>query len=175
MEALRAFLSKLGFTEIEGVAQLEKFEAFLPLLTFVLFIYAVYKMIAFARLKHEYNQLQAQMDRVLLREKVEQEKLDAKADLDAFFVKEEGAHPQLQIVNRNKSLATNVRIDFPEGNNLIIQKDIESTFPLPTLNMYKPVNLSIAVYNNAPRKILVKLIWDDGFKMKNEKIIRASY
>lgn len=163
-------------TQIEQlVTQFDALLPYIPVLTGVILIYAIYQTVQYARLKNQFDQLQVQMERVLLREKIVLQQASEKADLDAQFVKTDGKHTKLQIVNRNKPLATNVRIDFPEGNQLIIQKEIDAKFPLASLNMHTPIELSIAVYNNAPRKIVLQLIWDDGFQMKNIKTIEASY
>lgn len=163
-------------------SQIEQLEAhfdallpYSPVITGLILIYTVYKIVQYARLKNEFDQLQVQMERVLLREQAVLRQEAEKAELNAQFVKTDGKHTKLQIVNLNKPLATNVRIAFPEGNHLIIQKEIDAKFPLASLNMHKPIELSIAVYNNAPRKIILQLIWDDGFQINNAKTIEASY
>jgi hypothetical protein len=158
------------------VEEFEKLEAFLPYITLFLLLYAVYKSIRYAQVKSELESLQAQMDRLLLRERAAETAQGEKADLYAEFVKVEGDnHPKLRVTNLNKSLAKNVRIEFPEGNKVLLKPDIDAVFPIPVLNMHKAIDLSIAVYNNSPRKLTVDLIWDDGFQDNNVKTIKASY
>ncbi len=158
------------------IEQLEQLEVFLPYITLILFLYVIYKKVRYAQLKSEYEDLQQQMDRLFLREQASEAVKSEKADLGAEFVKVEGDnHPKLLIKNLNKSLAKNVRIEFPEGNKVILQNDIDATFPIASLNQHKEILLSIAVYNNAPRKVVVDLIWDDGFQENNVKTIKAAY
>lgn len=158
------------------VEEFEKLAVFLPYITPVLILYIIYKKVRYAQLKADFDNLQLQMDRLLVREKSAEVIAGEKADLYAEFVKTDADHhPKLQITNKNKSLAKNVRIEFPQGNKVLLKNDIDAVFPIPVLNMHKAIDLSIAVYNNSPRKITIDLIWDDGFQDNNIKTITVSY
>ncbi len=151
-------------------------EPYLPYAIAVLLIYVIYKKFRYHQLKKDYEELQAQMDRVLLRQKAELAQQDQKAELAVDFVKhDDDSHPKLRIRNLNQALAHNIRIDFPQGNNLLLKKEVEAIFPVETLNSHKEILLSIAVYNNAPRKIAIELTWDDGFNVNNARSFTPSY
>lgn len=160
----------------EQISQLEQLEGFMPYVALFLFIYAIYKKLQYHRLKQEHAQLQEQMDRLFLRQQAEEAQASEKAELDVQFIRhEDERHPKLQIRNLTTSLAKNIRIEFPDGNNLILQQDIEQQFPVAVLNKHKAIECAIAVYNNAPRKIKVELIWDDGFQDNNVRAFHPHY
>jgi len=151
-------------------------EPYLPYIVLFLILYIIYKKFRYHQLKKDYESLQQQMDRVLLREQATLAQEGEKADLQAEFVKSDhDSHPKLRIRNVNQALAKNIRIDFPNGNNLLLKKEVDAIFPIDTLNKHKEILLSIAVYNNAPRKIAIELIWDDGYNMNNSKLLTPSY
>lgn len=165
---------------VEQVSELSEtislVEPYLPYVVIFLVLYIIYKKFRYHQLKKDYESLQLQMDRVLLREQVELAQEGEKADLEAEFVKSDhDSHPKLRIRNVNQALAKNIRIDFPNGNNLLLKKEVDAIFPIATLNKHKEILLSIAVYNNAPRKIAIELIWDDGYNMNNTKYLTPSY
>lgn len=156
--------------------QVEAIEPFLPYVVLVLVAYIVYKKFRYHQLKKDYAELQQQMDRVLLRQQAEESQEGQKADLEVDFVKvDHDSHPKLRIRNVNQALANNIRIGFPAGNNLLLKKEVDAVFPVASLNKHKEILLSIAVYNNAPRKIAIELIWDDGYNMNNAKSFTPSY
>lgn len=165
---------------VEQVSELSEaialIEPYLPYIVLFLILYIIYKKFQHHQLKKDYESLQQQMDRVLLREQAEQAQEGQKADLEADFVKSDhDSHPKLRIRNINQALAKNIRIDFPNGNNLLLKKEVDAIFPIATLNKHKEILLSIAVYNNAPRRIAIELIWDDGYNMNNSKQFTPSY
>lgn len=163
--------------QVNAVAdQVSAIEPYLPYIVFVLIAYIIYKKFRYHQLKKDYEALQEQMDRVLLREQAVQTQQGQKAELVVDFVKlADESHHKLRIRNLNQALANNIRIDFPSGNNLLLKKEVDAIFPVASLNKHKEILLSIAVYNNAPRKIDLELIWDDGYNMNNAQSYHASY
>lgn len=165
---------------VEQVSELSEtislIEPYLPYVVLFLIFYIIYKKFRYHQLKKDYESLQLQMDRVLLREQAELAQEGEKADLEAVFVKSDhDSHPKLRIRNVNRALAKNIRIDFPNGNNLLLKKEVDAIFPIDSLNSHKEILLSIAVYNNAPRRIAIELTWDDGYNMNNTKHLTPSY
>ncbi len=165
---------------VEQVSELSEaialIEPYLPYIVLLLILYIIYKKFQYHQLKKDYESLQQQMDRVLLREQAEQAQEGQKADLEADFVRSDhDSHPKLRIRNVNQALAKNIRIDFPNGNNLLLKKEVDAIFPITTLNKHKEILLSIAVYNNAPRRIAIELTWDDGYNMNNTKQFTPGY
>jgi hypothetical protein len=68
-------------------------------------------------------------------------------------------------------MARNVRIEFPEGNDLVPLSDIDNKFPLESLDTFQSVELVAAVHMGTKRKQIVRLIWSDDSAEYNEKIV----
>jgi hypothetical protein len=108
----------------------------------------------------------------LLLEKEKNEAVDdKKADLGASFIKLGSSNYRLKIWNKGKAPARNVLVDFPDGNEVVIQSEVDDKFPLEFLDKLQSVELIAAVAMNTKRKHTVRLIWSDDFKAKNEKIV----
>ncbi|MDP3183422.1 MAG: hypothetical protein Q8M54_11480 [Desulfobaccales bacterium] len=108
----------------------------------------------------------------LLLEKERSEALNKKqADLGASFIKIGSNDRRLKIWNKGKAAARNVMIEFPEGNNILIQSEIDQKFPLELLDTYQSVELIAAGALGMKRKHPIRLIWSDDSSERNEKIV----
>ena len=96
---------------------------------------------------------------------------DKKADLGAAFIKLGSSNYRLKIWNKGKAPARNVLIDFPDGNDVVLQSDVNNKFPLEFLDKFQSVELIAAVMMDTKRKHTVRLIWSDDFNGNNEKIV----
>ena len=94
---------------------------------------------------------------------------DKKADLGATFVKLGSSKHRLKIWNKGNATARNVKLEFPEGNDVLIQSDIDEKFPLESLEKYQSVELIAAVHMGTRRKHVIRLIWEDDAQEYNEK------
>jgi hypothetical protein len=93
------------------------------------------------------------------------------ADLGASFIKIGSNNRRLKIWNKGKVTARNVRIEFPEGNEVVIQGDIDRKFPLESLDTFQSVELIASVHLGTKAKHPIRLIWDDDSGERNEKIV----
>ena len=94
-----------------------------------------------------------------------------KADLGASFVKLGSNKYRLKIWNKGRAPARNVHIDFPEGNDAVIDSEISEKFPLEILERHQAVELIAAVSMGTKRKHTVRLMWADDFSDNNEKTV----
>ena len=92
-----------------------------------------------------------------------------KADLRAKFIRPD-PHKKyhLEIRNKGKGTARNVRIEFPEGDDLVLESDVDCKFPLEVLAPDKAVELVALIGCGRGNKQLIKLIWDDDSGKNNE-------
>jgi hypothetical protein len=67
-----------------------------------------------------------------------------------------------------------VRIDFPDGNDVVPQSEIERKFPLESLEQYQSVGLIAAVSMDTKSKHTIRLAWLDDCSEKNEKTVYAT-
>jgi hypothetical protein len=96
---------------------------------------------------------------------------EKKADLGTSFLKLGSSQYKLKVWNKGKSVARNVRIEFPEGNDCILESDISQKFPLEALDPQQSVELIAVVgMDNTKPKHVIKLIWADDHSDHNEKM-----
>ena len=92
------------------------------------------------------------------------------ADLGASFIKLGSSKHRLKVWNKVSSTAKNVRIEFPEGNDVIIESEITDKFPMESLERHQSVELIAAIHSQTKRKHVVRLIWEDDAQSYNEKL-----
>lgn len=96
---------------------------------------------------------------------------EKKADLGASFVKLGSSSYRLKIWNKGKSVARHVRVEFPDGNDVVLGRELEEKFPLESLEPHQAVELIAAVMVRTKRKHTIKLMWSDDFQKSNEKTV----
>ena len=96
--------------------------------------YSIYKTLKFNKIQIDVQSIQNELNKLLLRRETIEALDNAKADLSANFIKlGQSSGYRLKIFNKGKTAARNVRIEFPDGNEILIPSDIESKFPLEAL------------------------------------------
>lgn len=113
----------------------------------------------------------SKLNNLLLEKEASEALKNKKADLGANFIKLGSTKYSLKIWNKGKITARNVRIEFPEGNDFLIQSEINEKFPLESLDTFQAVELVAAVAFGTKRKHPIRLIWSDDFGENNEKIV----
>lgn len=96
---------------------------------------------------------------------------EKKADLGATVIKVGSSNYRVKIWNKGKAPARNITIDFPDGNDLIINSEVERKFPLEVLDRLQAVELIAAVHMGTKSKHTVRLTWSDDFRATNEKTV----
>lgn len=133
--------------------------------------YATWKTFKFNERQNALIESQERLNKLLLDKEASEVVNIKKADLGATFVKLGSHKHRLKIWNKGKSAARNVLLDFPEGNDCLIQSDIDSKFPLEILETHQSVELIAAVSMDTKSKHPIKLIWSDDFSEHNEKMV----
>lgn len=133
--------------------------------------YATWKTFKFNEKQNMLIESQARLNKLLLEKETSEVLNIKKADLGATFIKLGSSKYRLKIWNKGKSAARNVSLEFPEGNDCLIQSDIDAKFPLEILETHQSVELIAAVSMNTKSKHPIKLIWSDEFSESNEKVV----
>lgn len=133
--------------------------------------YAVWKTVQFNNRQKSLIESQERLNLRLLEREDADSVADKKADLGATFVKLGSSKYRLKIWNKGKATARNVSIEFPDGNNCIVESDVSEKFPLEALDTHQSVELIAAVHMQTKRKHAIKLIWSDEFSQSNEKTV----
>lgn len=132
--------------------------------------YATWTTTKFNERQKSLIESQEKLNLALLEKEALERDNDKKADLGTTFVKLGSNKYRLKIWNKGKGQAKNVKIEFPDGNDIVSQNDIDAKFPLETLDEYQSVELIASVHLGTKGKHAVKLIWSDDLKQHNEKI-----
>lgn len=133
--------------------------------------YAAWKTVQFNDKQKLLIESQEKLNKRLLEREESESISDKKADLGASFIKLGSSKYRLKIWNKGKNTARNVSIEFPEGNDCILQSDVTEKFPLEVLDTHQSVELIAAVHMGTKSKHAIKLIWSDEFSQQNEKIV----
>jgi len=138
-------------------------------LALLLSAYATWKTFQFNERQKSLIESQEKLNILLLEKERNESLVEKKANLGASFIKLGNSKYKLKIWNQGKATAHHVRIEFPEGNNIIAPWDIDRKFPLETLETYQSVELNTFMTMGTRSKLAVKLMWSDEHNQRNEK------
>ena len=133
--------------------------------------FSAWKTIQFNSRQKSLIESQKQLNLRLIQREDAEAKDEKKANLGTNFLKLGSTQYKLRIFNKGKAAARNVRIEFPEGNDCILESDISQKFPLEALDPQQSVELIAVVgMDNTKPKHVIKLIWADDHSDHNEKM-----
>lgn len=139
-------------------------------LAFLLSGYATWQTISFNKKQKSLVESQEKLNNLLLEKENADSLREKKADLGASFIKLGSNKYRLKIWNKGASTARNVRIEFPEGNDMVSDSEVTDKFPMESLERYQSVELIAAVGMQTKGKHVVRLIWEDDSNPHNEKL-----
>ncbi|HTO17999.1 MAG TPA: hypothetical protein VL129_02460 [Pseudomonas sp.] len=139
-------------------------------LAFLLSSYATWQTVSFNKKQKSLVESQEKLNNLLLEKENEDSLKEKRADLGASFIKLGSSKYRLKIWNKGSSTARNVKIEFPEGNDVVIDSEVADKFPMESLERHQSVELIAAVHMQTKRKHVVRLIWEDDAQSHNEKL-----
>lgn len=101
--------------------------------------FATWKTCRFNERQKSLLESQEKLNTLLLEKESNDAVSDKKADLGASIIRLGNSKYRLKIWNKGKSVARNISIEFPEGDDLVSQSEVEEKFPLESLDTYQPV------------------------------------
>ena len=140
-------------------------------MAFLLSGYATWKIFRFNERQKALIEIQEKLNNLLLEKEKSEAANEKRADLGTSFITLGNSKYRLKIWNKGKAIAKNIHIEFPEGNDVLIQSEMAAYFPLESLDRYQSVELIAAVAMQTKRKHMLRLIWSDESGEKNEKIV----
>lgn len=143
-------------------------------LAFLFSIYATVKTIQFNNRQQSLIESQEKLNNLLLEKEAFDSASERQANLGASFIKLGSGKYRLKIWNKGKAVARNVNLEFPEGNDVLIESDIKEKFPLEVLDTHQSVELIAAVHMGIKPKHAIRLIWSDEHSERNEKLVYAT-
>jgi|TARA_R110001583_G_scaffold60939_1_gene180679 hypothetical protein len=139
-------------------------------LAFLLSGYATWQTISFNKRQKSLVESQEKLNNLLLEKENEDVLKGKSADLGASFIRLGSSKYRLKIWNKGTATAKNVRIEFPEGNHVVIGSEVTDKFPMESLERHQSVELIAAVHSQTKRKHVIRLIWEDDAQSHNEKL-----
>lgn len=139
-------------------------------LAFLLSGYATWQTVSFNKKQKSLVESQEKLNNLLFEKENEGIVKEKSADLGASFIKLGSSKYRLKIWNKGSATARNVRIEFPEGNDVVIGSEVSDKFPMESLERHQSVELIAAVHMQTKRKHVVRLIWEDDVQTHNEKL-----
>lgn len=147
------------------------FSDILAILALLLSLIATITTIRFNGRQQSLLASQEMLNQRLLAREENEARASTQADLSANLVKV-GKHGwRLKIYNRGRAAARNVTVESTKENGLLIQSDVDSKFPLASLEPAHGVELMALVHMGSPSKHEVTLRWTDDLNDSNEKTI----
>lgn len=139
-------------------------------LALLLSTYATWQTVSFNKKQKSLVESQEKLNKLLLEKEHEGVIRDKSANLGASFIKLGSSKYRLKIWNKGSSAARNVRIEFPEGNDIINNSEVIEKFPMESLEKHQSVELIASVHMQTKRKHVIRLIWEDDAEQHNEKL-----
>jgi hypothetical protein len=141
------------------------------LLALGLSAYSMKKTFDFNKRQKEFIETNDKLNQLLLEKEMQEGLLQKKADISANFIKIGKNQHRLKIFNRGPNTATNVRLEVPQGNEILIDADVNEKFPIPILEQHQSVELIADVHQLSPSRMNLKVVWDDASGLNHEKIL----
>lgn len=105
--------------------------------------------------------LEQQVHALTLEREARQAAVAERAEVSCSIVKLGSSKYRLKVFNRGKSTAGNVAVGFPDGNDLVSEREVDSKFPMRTLEPGQSVELLAMVHMQTKAKHLVHLSWEN--------------
>jgi len=152
----------------------EIFQAVFTVFAFVLSVYAAVKTVGFNKRQNEMAQTQENLNKLLLRKETNDAIDSYKAELGVKFIKLGSNSYRLKVFNKGKGLARNVRINFPDTEDMFSKYDVDSKFPFEVMEQHQSVELIAFVHMGSKSKIIVELLYDDDTGVGQSKVLYAT-
>jgi hypothetical protein len=136
--------------------------------------YSAKKTIDFNKRQNDFIDTNDKLNRMLLDKEQQDSLVQRQADISANFISVGRNDHRMKVFNRGRSSAKNVRIDFPNGNEILIESDLQEKFPMPSLEPQQSVELIAAVCMDSPRRMDVRIVWDDQSGNDREKLLHLT-
>ncbi|MGV8840130.1 MAG: hypothetical protein ACWA6X_07480 [Bauldia sp.] len=131
--------------------------------------YAAITTTAFNRRQSKLIDSQERLNQKLLAQEEKDDVQARRADVSATIVKLGNNKERVKVYNKGKADAQNVRIEFPDGDDLVIRRDVQDKFPMPLLRPHQAVELIAAIHFGTSARHRIILRWEDEHTKDNEQ------
>lgn len=143
-------------------------ETFAALSALVLSGISLVQTSRFNKRQNDFAETADRLNALLLEKEQNEQKLAQKANLDASVYLFSKSNYRLKIFNQGSGTATNVRAEILQGQSLFSVSDLESKLPFPQLAQHQSLEFILCPTLNSPRRIQMKITWDDATGVDQE-------
>lgn len=133
----------------------------IAVLAFAAAIWSVVQTSRFNKRQNNFSETAERLNRMLIERESNEAASQLKGDIGANFIKIGKSTYRLKVFNRG-ARASNIRIDFLSGEDLILKSQMNEKFPIPALERHQSVELIAAPHFQSTNRAHVKLMWDDS-------------
>ena len=144
------------------------------MLALIMSAYSAKKTIDFNKRQNEFIETNDKLNKLLLDKEKQESLIQRQADMSANFVCVGKSQYRMKVFNKGRSPAKNVRLDFPSGNEIVIESELKEKFPMPSLEPQQSVELIAAVSMDSPRRMDIRVVWDDQSGNDREKLLHLT-
>lgn len=137
--------------------------------------YATWRTVQFNKRQDLLVDTQNNLNKLLLAKETEVVLEDLKADLGASIIKIGNGKYRLKIWNKGNADARNVKVEFPNGNHIVDESELQSKFPYECLEKHGAIELIAFIHGQTPRKQTLVLRWSDEYRNINEKLVYPTW
>jgi hypothetical protein len=129
---------------------------------FAFSLYSTWRSHRFKKKEEAILELQKKVNELIIEKETRASIEMRQADMGANLVPVGRNSWRLKVFNKGKACAHDVRIDFPDGNNLVIDSDIDDKFPMESMEPGQSVDLITVVHLQTKPKHKIHLAWQDA-------------
>ena len=143
-------------------------------LALVMSAYSMKKTIDFNKRQKDFIETNDKLNKMLLDKEQQENLIQSQADISANFICVGRDNYRMKVFNKGKSSARNVRIEFPNGNEILLEDELKEKFPMPAIEPQQSVELIAAVSMGSPRRMDVEVVWDDQSGVDRRKLLHPT-
>lgn len=136
--------------------------------------YATWRSRGLRKKEEELTQIQHKLNALMLEKEEREVKSANAAELGANFITLGSKKHRLKVFNKGKATAYQVSLDFPEGNDCIMNADLEEKFPMELMETGQSVELIASFSMQTRRKQAIRLHWKNAEGESFEKVTHAT-
>lgn len=136
--------------------------------------YATWRSRGLRKKEEELTQIQHKLNALMLEKEEREVKSANAAELGANFITLGSKKHRLKVFNKGKATAYQVSLDFPEGNDCIMNAALEEKFPMELMETGQSVELIASFSMQTRRKQAIRLHWKNAESESFEKVTHAT-
>ncbi|RUO18005.1 hypothetical protein CWE08_12080 [Aliidiomarina iranensis] len=136
--------------------------------------YATWRSRGLRKKEEELIEVQRKLNELMLDKEKREAQSANSAELGANFITLGSKKHRLKVFNKGKATAYQVSLEFPEGNDCIMNSDLEEKFPMEAMEPGQSVELIASFVMQTKRKQAIRLHWMNAEGESFEKVVHAT-